>query len=379
MAFSPETYALLANKYGGGGGSDTDSIRYYGACSTNASTQEKKVDIEGFTSENLVEGTCIAVRFAYMQLYDGTPKLNVSGTGAKNIQSRAGTNAGKGEWYTGQIVEFVFYNNAWVIVDGFHATTSYYGKTKLTNDFSVIDMDSAATGQMVTALAGFVAKGWLWDGNEHEPTVLVDTLTPDGGDWDYYSQGLDICTINYTDFASTVNFNPYYMRLIKVTFGSQVFYKGLLYSRPYERLTINFDEDMHDACLMIDTAETTIIAPAGYAEITFKVELYSGYGDAGLVTYPMLKDYSGGGGSTLSVNIIEDGSLWTCDKTWKEMHDAAMAGSQVWVKKENQWNNLQGLVTSFDVSQHGIYFKLQVYDYSLFASSENDYPSYYFD
>jgi hypothetical protein len=93
----------------------------------------------------------------------------------------------------------------------------------------------------------------------------------------------------------------------------------------------------------------------------------------------MLKDYSGGGGSTLSVNIIEDGSLWTCDKTWKEMHDAAMAGSQVWVKKENQWNNLQGLVTSFDVSQHGIYFKLQVYDYSLFASSENDYPSYYFD
>lgn len=352
----------------------------YGVCSTNASTQEKKVDIEGFTSENLVEGTCIAVRFVDMQLYNGIPKLNVSGTGAKNIQSRAGTNAGKGEWYTGQIVEFVYYNNAWVIVDGFHATTNYYGKTKLTDDFSVVDMNSAATGQMVTALAGFVAKGWLWDGNEHESTVLVDTLTPDGGDWDPYTDQLDTATIHYTDFGSVVNYNPYYMRMLKVTFGDRVFFKGLDYIRPFEEISIYYDEDYTDARIRIGTSQTEFICHPPYADLTFKIELYSGYGDAGLVTYPMLKDYSGGGGSTLLVTITENGSQWVCDKTWKEMYDAAMAGSQVWVKRENQpWDNLRGLVTSFDVNQHGIYFRLQSTDYSMFAADENGYPDIWWD
>lgn len=89
---------------------------------------------------------------------------------------------------------------------------------------------------------------------------------------------------------------------------------------------------------------------------------------------------SGGGGSTLLVNIVEDGSVWTCDKTWKEMHDAAMAGSQVWVRVYNEsYRDATGLVTSFDNLYYSIYFKFQDAEYSMYAATENDYPSINFD
>lgn len=277
---------------------------FFGVCSTSAQTQEKKVSIPDFTTANLIDGTRVVVLFSNSQDYNGAPTLNVSNTGAKTVKTRTGKNAEKKEWMYGQTVPFIYYGGNWVIEDGAHASDGGCGKVNLTSDFSNLDITSAASASMVTSLAGQVTRGWLWDGNEHEPTVLVDTLTPDGGDWDYYAPGLDTCTIHYTDFESTVNHNPYYMRMLKITFGNQVFYKGLLYSRPFERETIYFDDELSDAYISIGTAETTIVAPAGYAEITFKVELYSGYGDAGLVSYPLLKEY--GGGSSLPTPTAAD-------------------------------------------------------------------------
>ena len=106
---------------------------YYGVCSTTASTQAKQVTITGFTSTSLNEGVRIVVRFTNSQTYNGTPTLNVSSTGAKNIQYIAGSNAGQYEWEAGEIIGFIYYNNAWVIENGNHAEPSYWGKITLNN------------------------------------------------------------------------------------------------------------------------------------------------------------------------------------------------------------------------------------------------------
>ena len=105
---------------------------YYGECSTSGSTQTKTVSITGFTSTSLVAGVRVVIRFHNGQTYNGTPNLNVSSTGAKVIQTRYNyEDAKQYEWYAGEIVGFIYYGNAWVIENAAHATTTYWGRTKL--------------------------------------------------------------------------------------------------------------------------------------------------------------------------------------------------------------------------------------------------------
>ena len=102
----------------------------YGVCSTAAATQTKAVSISGISS--LTDGQTVTVRMAYEQEYNGQPKLNVSGTGAKNItRTSSGTAAGKGEWQAGTVLSFVYSQSGdcWVILDGNEATSYTYGKT----------------------------------------------------------------------------------------------------------------------------------------------------------------------------------------------------------------------------------------------------------
>ena len=112
---------------------------YYGNCATSGATQTKLVTVTGFTSTSLVDGVRVVVRFYYAQAYNGVPKLNVSSTGAKNIQSIAGVNAQQYEWASGQIVAFIYYNGYWVIEDGGHADNGYWGKAMLTNTISNVE------------------------------------------------------------------------------------------------------------------------------------------------------------------------------------------------------------------------------------------------
>ena len=106
---------------------------WYGACGSAGNTKDKTVSITGFTSANLINGTQITIRFTNAQTYNGTPTLNVSSTGLALIQSKVGLNAGQYEWQDGQVITFVYYDGAWVIEDGAHADTTYWGKTKLSN------------------------------------------------------------------------------------------------------------------------------------------------------------------------------------------------------------------------------------------------------
>lgn len=109
---------------------------WYGTCSTAANIQGKFAIVTGFYSASLVEGVRVVVRFTDGQTYNGTPTLDVNGTGAKYIRVDGNTYAGLYEWKAGQIIAFVYYNGYWVIEDGGHGTTAYFGKTKLTNTIS---------------------------------------------------------------------------------------------------------------------------------------------------------------------------------------------------------------------------------------------------
>lgn len=104
---------------------------FYGTCGTAASTASKAVTITGITA--LVAGDVFIVKFTNAQSYNGIPKLNVNSLGDQNIQRISGENAQKGEWNAGAVVVMVWDGSAFLICNGEVATTTHYGKTKLTS------------------------------------------------------------------------------------------------------------------------------------------------------------------------------------------------------------------------------------------------------
>lgn len=123
---------------------------YYGVCNSSGTTASKTVTIDGITS--LYEGLNIRIRFVNWQGYNGTPTLNVNSLGAKNIQRRSGANMVQYEWVANEIIDFVYYNDAWVAIDGAAATTSNYGYTILTDSLTSTSTAMAASASAVKAL-----------------------------------------------------------------------------------------------------------------------------------------------------------------------------------------------------------------------------------
>lgn len=102
---------------------------YYGESTTAGSTRAKAVTIPGITK--LVNGLSIRVRFSNAQTYNGSPQLNLNKLGAKSIRTTSGVSATRYEWYTGEVIDFVYDGSYWVMINGYKASTTYYGFTKL--------------------------------------------------------------------------------------------------------------------------------------------------------------------------------------------------------------------------------------------------------
>lgn len=101
---------------------------YYGTCKTAAATRAKVVECEGFVLE---EGATISVTFTNAQTYNGSPQLNVNGTGAIVVQYKQGTAGIRYMWSAGEIIDFTYNGEYWVCHGRALATTSYYGVAKL--------------------------------------------------------------------------------------------------------------------------------------------------------------------------------------------------------------------------------------------------------
>ncbi len=126
---------------------------WYGTCITIGSTQTKVVTITGFSSEDLVAGTQITVYFKYAHTANNTPRISLANSVA-NIRTLDGANAGQYEWNAGAIITFVYYISYWYIIDGEHADTTYWGKTKLSN--TIADDDTTALTPKAVYDAGYV-------------------------------------------------------------------------------------------------------------------------------------------------------------------------------------------------------------------------------
>ena len=139
--------ALATGTASGGNGVEV----FYGTCATPASTAAKAVVCEEFTSADLVEGTVINVKFANEQTRNGAPMLNVQSTGAKNIKRIGTTDAAIYEWQAGEVLQFVYDGTYWMLTDGGHATTTYFGVTKLSTATNSTSTALAATASAVKA------------------------------------------------------------------------------------------------------------------------------------------------------------------------------------------------------------------------------------
>lgn len=148
---------------------------WYGTCTTAAATAAKTVSILGFTSADLVAGVRVTVLFSYANTVSA-PSLNVTSTGAKTIARRASSaslteSAGQYEWQANSIITFVYSGYVWVIDDGNVATTTYYGKTKLSNGIG--SSQTTALTPYAVYSAGYITSASL-------PTKVSD-LTNDSG------------------------------------------------------------------------------------------------------------------------------------------------------------------------------------------------------
>ena len=269
---------------------------YFGSCTTTASTQQKEVTVdEALTVDTLITGTRVLVRFQYGQSYDGAPTLKVNDISAMPIRVRANSNgpAGKGEWAAGQIVEFVYYDGAWIIEDGGHATTGNWGKTRLGNSIDDYAAGVAASASTVWSENANLTETWLWDGVEHYSLTLVNTTTPAASSWeDPHITGYLGCGLSWTDFDSAINANIDHLRVLKITLGDYVMYYGVKTQVDFTSGKWYYDPlNKPDAYIEMHTDGAAITAPAEDAgAMTFKVELYDGKYEAGYVTYPPLKD-----------------------------------------------------------------------------------------
>lgn len=96
---------------------DVLSKTAYAVCSTVGSESAKTVTISGFTSDMLVAGTSIKIKFANTNTA-ASASLNVSNTGGKPIVRYGTTIVGSTpatSWYSGAVVTLVYDGTYWVM------------------------------------------------------------------------------------------------------------------------------------------------------------------------------------------------------------------------------------------------------------------------
>ena len=96
-----------------------------------------------------------------------------------------------------------------------------------------------------------------------------------------------------------------------------------------------------------------------------------------MVLSDMLDEFSSGSGSgsVLIVEISEEENVWTCNKTWQEIHDAYLVGPVILSAPDQQGDGLRLLsvisVSSFD--GYKIYYA-EEYNNCMDCQNADDYP-----
>lgn len=135
---------------------DKNRLIWYGYCDTASDEDTKIVSISGITE--LTTGLTLQVHFKYSHINGtGNTKLKLNNFNSYPIliwgDAKGGNSIVYGynnyEWTTNEILTLVYVGRGWVIVDGAHATTGSYGKTKLNSAVNSTSTNEAATPSAV--------------------------------------------------------------------------------------------------------------------------------------------------------------------------------------------------------------------------------------
>lgn len=123
---------------------------WYGTCPTGATSQTKVVTTSS-GDFSLETGSMVRVKFTNAQTYNGGIKLDVDGTGAKNVMKQGTTATVRYFFLAGEVVDFVYDGTNYIAVNEGIATTTYYGVTKLSSATNSTSDAMAATPAAVKA------------------------------------------------------------------------------------------------------------------------------------------------------------------------------------------------------------------------------------
>ena len=121
---------------------------HFGVCSTGGTVAAKEVNISGITSLN--DGLKITVLFTNRHTAATTSDpitLNVNSLGAKNVNMVENLRVISNIWNAGEVLELIYLSTSdvWLIISGGYATTSQYGRTKLSSSLNSTSTNEAAT------------------------------------------------------------------------------------------------------------------------------------------------------------------------------------------------------------------------------------------
>lgn len=120
----------------------------YGYCTTAASVRDKTVSIEGF---KLREGATVSVRFLYENTAS-SPRLNVSGTGAKYIMLNNVSLASKNYWKAQELITFVYAGGYWRVADSGSHSLIKATEEAITLEVQGVKDDLSKTKSSITVL-----------------------------------------------------------------------------------------------------------------------------------------------------------------------------------------------------------------------------------
>lgn len=129
-----------------------NDIYHFGVCTTAANVSAKTVSLSN--TFVLTNGSRIAVYFEYENTAAG-PTLNVNGTGAGYISCNVGNYATNGSWTAKTIVEFVYYNQHWVMLTS-HATRLSKARNIQTNLASTSTASFDGTANVTPGVTGIL-------------------------------------------------------------------------------------------------------------------------------------------------------------------------------------------------------------------------------
>ena len=272
--------------------------QWLGYCDSSSSSQTKTVTIASFTRADIKTGVRIAVNFRYGNSVDSI-SLNINNlqTNQVMISYYSGSYlvaAGSGEWSAGAVIDFVFNGTYWEIINGSHATTSVYGKTRLSsNVYDSSSIDAVTPFAVASAIKSLVDTQYR--GYDEGQIVLLDSTTPAASSWtqsgDYYSYTFtNRPTVVINDYRSTnrilkikyADITDVFVFTFEGTYGPDIY--NLIY---YEQDTDNNVTVNYNCNNGTITVNTNMQNYVGINPI--KLEYYYST-TAGFVPYPLLKE-----------------------------------------------------------------------------------------